>query len=62
MHDLVIDNARPLFDPATVATRLDTPAVGLHGAWVNGVGIADERGVRRDCRRLGRVPRQFTTG
>jgi N-acyl-D-aspartate/D-glutamate deacylase len=47
-----------LFDPATVgrgpkqrvfdlpagAARLDTPAVGLHGVWVNGVKVADAHG------------------
>ena len=62
-----------LFDPKTVArgdkrrvndlptgaSRLDTPAVGVHGVWVNGVRTADERGVRRDCGRPGRVLRDF---
>jgi N-acyl-D-aspartate/D-glutamate deacylase len=62
-----------LFDPATVgrgpkrrvndlptgATRLDTPAVGVHGVWVNGVRIVDERGVRPDCGRPGRLLREF---
>jgi N-acyl-D-aspartate/D-glutamate deacylase len=60
-----------LFDPATVgrgpkrrvadlptgATRLDTPAVGVHGVWVNGVRTVDERGVIGDCGRPGRVLR-----
>jgi N-acyl-D-amino-acid deacylase len=62
-----------LFDPATVgrgpkrrvhdlptgASRLDTPAVGLHGVWVNGVRTVDEHGVRPDCGRPGRVLRHF---
>jgi N-acyl-D-aspartate/D-glutamate deacylase len=62
-----------LFDPATVArgpkrrvhdlptgaSRLDTPAVGLHGVWVNGVRTVDEDGVRADCGRPGRVLRDF---
>jgi N-acyl-D-aspartate/D-glutamate deacylase len=62
-----------LFDPATVcrgpkrrvhdlptgASRLDTPAVGLHGVWVNGVRTVDERGVIRDCGRPGHVLREF---
>ena len=62
-----------LFDPATVgrgpkrrvndlptgATRLDTPAVGVHGVWVNGVRTADARGVVKDCGRPGRVLREF---
>ena len=53
-----------LFDPKTVArgdkrrvndlptgaSRLDTPAVGLHGVWVNGVRTVDERGRHRRLR------------
>jgi N-acyl-D-amino-acid deacylase len=63
-----------LFDPATVArgpkrrvndlptgaSRLDTPAVGVHGVWVNGVRTADTGGVRPDCGRPGRVLRTFS--
>ena len=63
-----------LFDPATVgrgpkrrvndlptgASRLDTPAVGVHGVWVNGVRTTDELGVRGDCGRPGRVLRTFS--
>ena len=62
-----------LFDPMTVgrgakrrvndlptgASRLDTPAVGLHGVWVNGVRTVDERGLVRDCGRPGHVLRDF---
>jgi N-acyl-D-aspartate/D-glutamate deacylase len=62
-----------LFDPATVArgprrrvndlptgaSRLDTPAVGVHGVWVNGVRTVDERGPIADCGRPGRVLREF---
>jgi N-acyl-D-aspartate/D-glutamate deacylase len=62
-----------LFDPATVArgpkrrvndlptgaSRLDTPAVGLHGVWVNGVRTADGAGVIADCGRPGRLLRDF---
>jgi N-acyl-D-amino-acid deacylase len=62
-----------LFDPATVArgpkrrvhdlptgaSRLDTPAVGLHGVWVNGVRVVDERGPLGDGRRPGRLLREF---
>ena len=62
-----------LFDPATVgrgerrrvndlptgATRLDTPAVGLHGVWVNGVRTLDEGGAVRDGGRPGRLLREF---
>jgi N-acyl-D-amino-acid deacylase len=63
-----------LFDPVTVgrgpkrrvndlptgASRLDTPAVGLHGVWVNGVRVADARGIMADCGRPGRLLRQFS--
>jgi N-acyl-D-amino-acid deacylase len=64
-----------LFDPSTVArgpkrrvndlptgaSRLDTPAVGLHGVWVNGVRAVDPRGVITDCGRPGRVLREFSS-
>jgi len=51
---------RRVNDLPTGATRLDTPAVGVHGVWVNGVRTADERGVLADCGRPGRVLREFT--
>ncbi|MBI2205954.1 MAG: amidohydrolase family protein [Candidatus Rokubacteria bacterium] len=63
-----------LFDPATVArgpkrrvndlptgaSRLDTPAVGVHGVWINGVRTVDDDGVVRDCGRPGQVLREFS--
>lgn len=62
-----------LFDPASVgrgakrkvndlptgAVRLDTPAVGLHGVWINGVRTFDADGVVQDCGRPGQVLREF---
>lgn len=62
-----------LFDPATVgrgpryrvqdlpagASRLTTDARGLHGVWVNGQRIADERGLLADAPRAGRLLRDF---
>jgi N-acyl-D-aspartate/D-glutamate deacylase len=62
-----------LFDPTTVgrgpkrrvndlptgADRLDTPAVGVHGVWVNGVRTVNEAGVIPTCGRPGRVLREF---
>jgi N-acyl-D-aspartate/D-glutamate deacylase len=62
-----------LFDPATVgrgpkrrvsdlpggASRVDTPAVGLHGVWVNGVRAVDEKGPVADCGRPGQLMREF---
>jgi N-acyl-D-aspartate/D-glutamate deacylase len=50
---------RRVHDLPTGASRLDTPAVGLHGVWVNGVRTVDERGVIRDCGRPGRLLRDF---
>ncbi len=60
-----------LFDPATVGrgpkervhdlpgggVRLTTPAVGLHGAWVDGVRVVDERGLTQG--RIDRLPGKF---
>ncbi len=62
-----------LFDPATVgrgpkkrvfdlpagAARLDTPALGLHGVWVNGVQVTDARGPVPGARGAGRLLRDF---
>jgi N-acyl-D-aspartate/D-glutamate deacylase len=62
-----------LFDPATVARggkrrvfdlparapRLTTSAVGVHGVWVNGVRVADARGMLGGERRPGAVLRDF---
>jgi N-acyl-D-aspartate/D-glutamate deacylase len=62
-----------LFDPATVgrgekrrvadlpagASRVHTPAVGLHGVWVNGMRAVDEKGPIADCGRPGQILRDF---
>ncbi len=62
-----------LFDPATVGrgpkkrvqdlpaggTRLVMPPLGVHGVWVNGVQVADERGMRPLQRLPGEVLREF---
>ena len=62
-----------LFDPTTVgrgpkrrvfdlpggASRVDTPAVGLHGVWVNGVRVVDELGPIGDCGHPGQLLREF---
>jgi N-acyl-D-aspartate/D-glutamate deacylase len=50
---------RRVHDLPTGASRLDTPGVGVHGVWVNGVRTADERGVLQDCGRPGQVLREF---
>ncbi|SVC96020.1 uncharacterized protein METZ01_LOCUS348874 [marine metagenome] len=62
-----------LFDPETVGrgprrrvndlpggnSRVDTPAVGLHGVWVNGRRVVDPAGPLADCGTPGRVLRDF---
>jgi N-acyl-D-aspartate/D-glutamate deacylase len=62
-----------LFDPATVGrgpkkrvqdlpaggTRLIMPPLGVHGVWVNGERIADEKGMRTVDRMPGKVLRDF---
>ena len=50
---------RRVHDLPTGASRLDTPAVGVHGVWVNGVRTVDERGVIAECGRPGRLLRRF---
>jgi N-acyl-D-aspartate/D-glutamate deacylase len=63
-----------LFDPSRVgrgerrrvwdlpggASRIDTPACGLHGVWVNGVRVVDEKGPITDAGRPGQVLRDFS--
>ena len=63
-----------LFDPATVGrgprrrvtdlpggnSRVDTPAVGLHGVWVNGTRVVDHNGLISDCGTPGHLLREFT--
>jgi N-acyl-D-aspartate/D-glutamate deacylase len=62
-----------LFDPATIgrgpkrrtfdlpagAPRLTTPAIGVHGVWVNGERVVDERGPIPGAPRAGRLLREF---
>ena len=62
-----------LFDPARVnrgpkarvrdlpanGARLTTPAIGVHGVWVNGVRIADANGLRLPDKMPGKFLRQF---
>jgi N-acyl-D-amino-acid deacylase len=62
-----------LFDPATVArgdpvrrfdlpaggSRLVTDAIGVHGVWVNGQVVADQRGLHQNASRAGKVLREF---
>ena len=62
-----------LFDPATVdrgpkrrvqdlpggGARLITPPVGVHGVWVNGVKVAEQKGMAKLDRMPGKVLREF---
>jgi len=52
-----------VYDLPAGAGRLTTPAIGLHGVWVNGTRILDERGlvasVRAGGTRPGRLLRDF---
>jgi N-acyl-D-aspartate/D-glutamate deacylase len=62
-----------LFDPQTVgrgraervydlpagASRLTTPAKGVHGVWINGELVADGNGIRKDAPKAGKVLREF---
>ena len=54
--DVVVRRVRDL--PAG-ASRLNTPAVGVHGVWVNGEKIADGNGVLPQAQRAGTVVREF---
>jgi N-acyl-D-amino-acid deacylase len=50
---------RRVFDLPGGASRVDTPAIGLHGVWVNGVRAVDENGPIADCGRPGKLMREF---
>ncbi len=64
-----------LFDPATVnrgpkrrvfdlpagAPRLVTPGIGVHGVWVNGERVVDERGPIASAPRAGKLLREFAS-
>ena len=48
-----------VFDLPAGAPRLVTPAIGVHGVWVNGERIVDERGAIPAAPRAGRLLREF---
>jgi hypothetical protein len=50
---------RRVFDLPAGAPRLVTPGVGVHGVWVNGERVADERGPVDRAPRAGRLLREF---
>jgi N-acyl-D-aspartate/D-glutamate deacylase len=47
------------FDLPAGASRLTTPAIGVHGVWINGQRVADSGGVAADAPTAGRVLREF---
>jgi hypothetical protein len=48
-----------VFDLPASASRVDTPALGVHGVRVNGARVVDERGPIRECGRPGKLLREF---
>jgi N-acyl-D-aspartate/D-glutamate deacylase len=64
---LLIDPARVGRGPAqrvrdlpAGGSRLHTPALGLHGVWVNGQRVADAQGLVDGARPAGKVLREFS--
>jgi N-acyl-D-aspartate/D-glutamate deacylase len=51
--------SKRVFDLPAGASRLTTPATGVHGVWVNGSKVADGNGLRPDAPRAGRLIRDF---
>lgn len=51
--------ARRIHDLPAGASRLDTPALGVHGVWVNGVQVADRAGIVAGAPHSGKVLREF---
>ena len=51
--------SRRVFDLPAGASRLTTPAMGVHGVWVNGKLVADGAGIRKDAPKAGKVLREF---
>ena len=51
--------SRRVFDLPAGASRLTTPAMGVHSVWVNGKLVADGAGIRKDAPKAGKVLREF---
>lgn len=51
--------ARRVFDLPAGASRLDTPAHGVHGVWINGAKMAGADGLLDDAPLSGKVLREF---
>jgi N-acyl-D-aspartate/D-glutamate deacylase len=50
---------RRVWDLPGGASRVHTPALGVHGVWVNGVRVVNEVGPIADCGRPGKLMREF---
>jgi N-acyl-D-aspartate/D-glutamate deacylase len=50
---------RRVFDLPGGASRIDTPAIGVHGVWVNGTRVVDENGPIAGAGTPGRLLREF---
>ena len=53
--------SKRVFDLPSGASRLTTPATGVHGVWINGKKIADGEGIRKDAVKAGKVLRDFAS-
>jgi N-acyl-D-amino-acid deacylase len=53
--------SKRVFDLPAGASRLTTPATGVHGVWVNGKLVADGNGIRADAPKAGKVLREFAS-
>lgn len=51
---------RRVSDLPTGASRVDTPAIGLYGVWVNGVRVVDAKGPIATAQRPGQLLREFS--
>jgi N-acyl-D-amino-acid deacylase len=51
--------SKRVFDLPAGASRLTTPATGVHGVWVNGKKLADANGIVAGAQKAGRVIREF---
>ena len=51
--------SKRVFDLPSGASRLTTPATGVHGVWINGKKMADQDGMRKDAVKAGQVLRDF---
>jgi N-acyl-D-amino-acid deacylase len=51
--------SKRVYDLPAGASRLTTPATGVHGVWVNGKLVADADGICADAPKAGKILREF---